>query len=397
MKRARTLLFVVLLSFSAVQADSFYSVYGLGVPQYLISAQASGMGGAGLGVQQYLSYNSMNPAAVYLNDLTTIAASFQAEITDNIIGENSVTTRQGNAAGFQFGFPMYKNRMAILASIKPLVRSQMTVDYAEATDDYNVQRIINTTGGITAASLGLNYRLLPSLTVGGMFNFNFGAYNEVWKTEFDDDTYLNASDNISSHVWGPGAELGIHFKPLSMLSFGAMIKTASNLTIETRKTSGGGVKMDPIDQKALYPTSFGGGLALDWKKILIAADVYTQLWDNYEIDGQKDATMTNYLRFGGGVQYRASDDYLAKYHERVVLRLGASYAQLPFIDPNGEQVTEMLFSGGAGFPFSRNTGRIDMAIEYGKRSSSDAFLYSEKIFRISASVTMAEKWFQRIY
>ncbi len=355
------------------------------------------MGGAGLGVQQFLSYNSMNPAAVYLNNLTTISASFQAEISNNTIGNDNVTSRQGNAAGFQFGFPMYKDKMAVLASVKPLVKSQMTVDFAEQTEDYDVQRTISATGGITAASLGLNYKILPALTIGGLFNFNFGAYNEEWKTEFDNDTYMNASDNIDTHVWGAGAELGLLYKPVNFLSVGAMMRSSSELTVETIKTTGGGVTMTPIEQAALYPTSIGGGIGFDLDKFLIAADVYSQLWENYEIDGNRDESMANYLRIGGGVQFRGSDDHLAKYYQRVLVRLGASYATLPFLDENGDQVTEMYFSGGAGFPFNQNAGRIDVALEYGKRSSSDAFPYSENIIRISASVTMAEKWFQRIY
>jgi hypothetical protein len=391
------ILVILLMSFTTTQADSYYSVYGLGIPQYLVSSQSAGMGGAGLGVQQYLSYNSMNPAAVYLNNLTTISASFQAEISTNTIANEDVTTRQGNAAGFQFGIPMYKDKMAVLVSVKPLVKSQMTVDFAEQTEEFDLQRTISASGGITAASIGMNYKVLPSLTLGGLFNFNFGAYNEVWKTEFDNDTYLNTSDNIRTHVWGTGAELGLHFKPLKILSVGAMMKSSSNLSVETRKTTGGGVRLTPIEQTALYPTSVGGGIGVDLNKFLIAADIYTQLWKNYEIDGVKDESMANYLRIGGGLQFRGSDDYLAKYYQRVVLRLGMSYANLPFIDATGEQVTEMYFSGGAGFPFNNNAGRIDVALEYGKRSSSDAFPYSENIIRISASVTMAEKWFQRIY
>lgn len=392
-----SILLILLSAVTITQADSFYSVYGLGVPQYLVSSQAAGMGGAGIGVQQFLSYNSVNPAAVYLNDLTTISASFQAELADNTVADDHVKTRQGNAAGFQFGFPMYKNKVAVLASVKPLVKSQMTVDFAEQTESYDLLRTISATGGITAAAIGMNYTVLPSLTVGGMFNFNFGAYTEIWKTEFDNDTYLNTSDKIDTHVWGTGAELGLLYKPLPFLSLGGTIKTSSNLNIETVKTTGGGIKLSPIEQKALYPTSIGGGVGVELKKFLIAADVYTQLWDNYEIDGVKDASMANYLRFGGGVQFRGSEEYVAKYYERVVLRVGASYAQLPFIDANGDQVTEAYISGGAGFPFNKNAGRIDVALEYGQRSSTDAFPYSEKLIRISASVTMAEKWFQRIY
>ena len=391
------ILLFVFLFFASAQSDSFYSAYGLGIPQYLISSQSAGMGGAGIGVQQRLAYNSINPAAVYLDGLTTISASYQGEIMDNTISGSTVTTRQGNAAGFQFAFPMYKNRLAILASLKPLVKSQLTVDFTQETEDYTMVRTITNSGGLSAAAIGLNYAILPGVFVGGLFNFNFGAYNETWKTEFDNETFLGGTDDISSHLWGAGAELGVLIKPLRFLSIGGVYKTSSELNIETKIVSGGGNESAPVEQTALYPTSLGLGVAFDFGKILIAGDFYSQLWDNYEVDGKKSEIMTNYIRTGAGIEFVGSREPLAAYYNRIAYRIGASYAQLPILDVHGDAVTEMFVSGGLGFPFNKNAGRVDVAVEYGERRSTDAYPYSERLIRISASVTMAEKWFQQLY
>lgn len=400
MKLAIKITFISLLAGALNQpaiADSFYSAFGLGVPQYYVSSQAVGMGGAGIGVGQYLSINSLNPAAVRLKGFTMISASFRGEIADNTVSGSTVTTRQGNAAGFQFAIPMYKNRVAVIASLKPLVKSQLTVDFEEVGDDFDLLRTINTSGGISAASLGLNYAVLPGVFIAGLFNFNFGAFNEMWKTDFDNDSYRSTQDDITSHLWGTGAELGLLIRPFGFFSIGGVVKASSKLNIETTKMSSSGAELTPIEQTATYPLAVGAGFSFDFTKVLIAGDIYTQRWESYAVDGQKSDRMTNYTRVGAGIEFVRSKDYLSSYFKRVLFRLGASYAQLPFLDTNGDAATEMFMTGGLGFPFNKNAGRIDLALEVGERSSTEAYPYSESLIRVSASITMAEKWFQRLY
>ncbi len=392
------LAFSMLLFLSgALKADSFYSAFGLGVPHYFVSPQAGGMGGAGMAVQQYLSVNEMNPAALDLKGFTMISVSFQGEIIDNTVSEETVQTRQGGASGFRFVVPIKKNRIALILGLKPLVKSEMTVDFNKQYDDFTMLRTIGTSGGLTAASIGLKYSLFRWLHVGGVFNFNFGAYNETWKTEFNDDTYLNTTDDISSHLWGTGAELGLIYRPFRFLSFAGIVRTFADLHIETTITPGNGISLSPINQTALYPLAYGVGAAIDFDKLLLAGDLYTQRWESYLLDGEPSSLLTNYYRASVGLEVVMSKDFLAKYSKRISYRLGASVAQLPFLDTEGEAVLELLGTFGLGLPFNRNLGRVDLAVEIGKRFSADAYPYSERLIRVSASVTSAEKWFQRLY
>ncbi len=390
-------LFMLLFLSIAARADSFYSAFGLGVPHYFVSPQAGGMGGAGMAVQQYLSLNEMNPAALDLKGYTMISVSFQGEITDNTVSNETVQTRQGGASGFRFVIPIKKNRIAFILGLRPLVKSEMAVDFERKYDDFDMLRTIGTSGGLTAASVGLKYSLFRWLHVGGVFNFNFGAYNETWKTEFNDETYLNTTDDISSHIWGTGAELGIIYRPFRFMSFAGVVRTQSDLHIATTITPGSGIPMSPITQTALYPLAYGLGAALDFNKVLFAADLYTQRWKSYLLDGEPSSLLTNYYRASAGMEIVRSKDFLASYTKRIAVRLGASVAQLPFLDTENEPVIEMLGTFGLGLPFNKNLGRLDLAVEVGKRFSSAAYPYSERLVRVSASVTSAEKWFQRLY
>lgn len=389
-------LFVLAAFFNTAFADSFYSTQGLGLPHYYVSPQAAGMGHTGIGVRQYLAMNEMNPAALDLKEYTMVSVSFQGEIIDNTVADETVNTRQANASGFRFAMPILQRRLAVVASLKPLVRSRTLMRFDEEYDEFAMTRTANANGGVTSASLGAEYAIMPGLRVGAMFDFNFGAYTEVWETEFDDENYLDSKEDITSHLYGTGLQLGVLFTPFPFLSIGGIYKSGSSLTVETTTTTGAGVTLDPMNQNAQYPTSIGGGVSVELTKWLFAADAYTQLWGNYTVDGFS-GSVKNYYRFSAGMEYVDSKDFLDSYVRRIAYRIGASYAKLPFVDTQGVQASEMFASVGFGFPFNRNLGRIDIAIEYGERWSAEAYPYSEELLRISASVTSAEKWFQRLY
>ena len=387
----------LLLLSGPVKADSYYSTFGLGMPHYYVSPQSVGMGGAGMAVQQYLSLNEMNPAGLDLKGFTMISASFQGEMINSTVSGQTAQTRQGRATGFRFVIPLKKNRIAFIAGLRPLAKSEMTVEFDQNYDDLTVQRHIGTSGGLSAGSIGLKYSISSRLHVGALFDFNFGAYNEKWSTDFDDDTYIDTNDDISSHLWGTGAELGVIYKPLPVFSLAGVLRTRSDLHIETTITPGSGIKQPAIVQSALYPLAFGIGAALDLPTLLVAADFYQQNWQDYHLDSRQAGNLANYTRISAGVEYVGSKDYLVGYTKRIAFRIGGSWAQLPFNDAFGNGVKELLGTAGFGFPFNKNLGRIDVSLEAGKRFSSDSASYSEDLFRITASVTSAEKWFRRIF
>ena len=350
-----------------------------------------------MAVQQYLSLNEMNPAGLDLKGFTMISASFQGEIVNNTVSGETAQTRQGRASGFRFVVPIIKTKLALLAGLKPLTKAEMAIEFDQQIDDLTMMRSIGASGGLSAASIGLKYSITEKLHVGGVFNFNFGSFHESWATEFDDESYKDAKDDISSHMWGTGAEVGLIYNPIAFVSLAGIVRTGSNMHIETTITPGSGIALEPITQSASYPLAFGVGSAIDFTKVLIAADYYVQKWQDYRLDGKSLSMLKDYSRMSVGIEYIDSKDFLSSYHRRIAFRIGGSWAQLPLYDQLGDPVQELLGTVGFGFPFNKNLGRIDIALEAGKRYSTDAFPYSEQIMRISACVTSAERWFQRVF
>jgi len=420
MKRIFSILIISILLLSLPTfADSYYSTFGLGVPIYHVSPQAAGMGGAGIGVRQYLALNEMNPAAINLkypaspgsgaDNVYMTMASLNAtyEAITNSYKDDETHTRSGNASGLQFAVPLYRNRFSFQASLKPHVSSGYLfgAQYDGVLEDSGFYRSVKGSGGITAASIGLQYAPFSWLSVGGLFVHYFGTFQETWKIDFDEDFYRDTRDEIYTHIYGNSYHLGLAVHPAPGLTLGAMYKPEfalnGNSDIEAGILTGisnpSSYDISFGTQDITYPMTLGTGISYAIPRFLFAADYYMQQWSAYAVDGIQRHPMNDYYRISGGVEYVSSRDAVSKYYERIFLRAGAYFAQLPFQDIAGEPVTEMFATFGMGFPFHFNRGRIDFSIEVGQRHGSSADPYKENIIRITGSATGAERWFQRLF
>ncbi|MDZ7722951.1 MAG: hypothetical protein U5R06_09160 [candidate division KSB1 bacterium] len=379
-----------------VHADSYYSSFGLGMPEYSVSVASAGRGGAGIAVREPHSLNLMNPATLQLDGLTTIALSVDYQVVNNQFDQKSAYTRNGNAAGFAFAVPV-SQYFGAFVGLKPLASSKYMVSYEIKDELASYQREVTGKGGLTAANAGFQIQALKWLSLSAVANFNFGTFSEIWETRFDEDLYLNSSDDISSHIYGLAYNLGLYMEPWTSLAVGLTYSSASKLSIENQIIPGTGVALDISEQNCRYPQSFAAGVAVPLKTLTFAADAYYQLWSNYSINGNKNQEMTDFWRISAGLEYLNTLDQTEPYYKRIDYRMGGHIAQLPFLDPNGNAVSEMFVSAGLGFPFHSNMGRLDLAVQYGTRYESLSDGYQETIYRLVGSITSSEKWFQRLF
>ena len=394
MKMKFILLTLVLMA-STTLADSFYSSMGLGLPHYFVSPKAQGMGGAGLALIDRFALNALNPGALNIGNVTSVSVDMRYELIENRLGDERVNTMQGNAAGFRFVVPL-KAYLKLITQLRPLTGSRYIFIEEQQVDQLIAfNRSVRGSGGMSAAGLGLQFVATPWLAFGAIANFNFGSFNEEWKTEFSEPGFETASDKINSHLWGGEYQFGLLIKPLKPLALGLVYFTGSELKVDSQIEFGTQVKTREKRAKVIYPNAVGVGLSLDISKLTLAADLFTQFWSHYEIDGRPVKGANDYVRIGAGLEYLDSMDPLVSYTRRVSYRLGGYIAQLPFSEVSGQKVEEKFLSLGLGLPFYGNRGRIDLAIEIGRRSSQAAGLYEDTVFRLTGSVTGTELWFQR--
>ncbi len=377
----------------SVYGDSYYSSIGMGMPHYFVSPKAVGMGGAGLGVMDRFALNSMNPAAVFVQGKTTVSLDSYMEMVESKYNDQNSVTRNGNPSGFHFYVPLH-SRVTFLAGLKALTRAKYNLEIDGQTDYVEYTRFVRGSGGVSAGVLGLQYLITKNLVLGANAKFDFGSFNEEWKTEFSEDAYTDAADELTSHLWGAGFELGMYLLPADWFSLGIIYHSKSKLNVEDNITLGSALVTDIVESSVNYPQALGIGTSVSMSKVQLAFDVYTQFWDQFELDGIVTKEFNNYTRIGGGMEYRDSHSYLDAYHRRIAYRLGGYFSQLPYTDVDGSTVNELFATAGLGFPFFGGTGQLDFALEYGKRSGNNVG-YSENVLRFSASFSGSELWFQR--
>ena len=392
----KTITFFILLFSSSMllHADSYYSSIGLGTPHYFVSPKAAGMGGAGISVVDQFAVNTLNPAALNVGRITTVSVDMKYEIIENNLDNYKINTLQGNAAGFHFIVPL-KSSLKLITGFKPLTDSRYILSEDSETEYAEFSRLVRGSGGLNAASLGLQYIINDWIAVGALANFNFGSFNEEWKTEFFEPGYETISDKLNSHLWGGGYQFGLLLRPHKRIGIGLSYQSSSDLKVDTQTEVGTLIKSQGERININYPQSFGIGASYLTDKLLFAIDFYTQFWSDYSISGQKLDEYNDYSRVGGGIEYQDTRDPFAKYIRRISLRFGAYMTDMPFVDVSGNRVKEKFITVGFGFPFLANRGRVDISAEYGKRDAGTASGYNENIIRISGSVTGGELWFQR--
>ncbi len=375
-------------------ADSYYSTIGLGLPKYYVSQKAVGMGGAGIGVSETLTLNALNPAANDIRGITSLSVQFEYEFVNSQSDVGKTNTLNGNASGLQFMFPL-KKYLTFISMVRSLTSSRYMLNTVQYSDSARYTRTIEGNGGLSAVALGVQYKYKDLVSVAGLINYNFGSINEIWKLEFDDSEYQDSKDSYNSHLSSVSYDLGLLVKPGRRWSVGLLYRTGCDLDQRTDVQLGTGYAKKYPNGKISWPSALGAGFSFSLAKMLIAVDYFSQSWSNYQVDGIKRNDFKNYWRLGGGLEYLDSSRPTDRYSRRVAYRLGAYYAQLPFSYSSGNAVDEVFITAGLSLPFSMNNGRVDMALEAGKRGNTTVFPYQENILRFSISVMGGERWFMR--
>lgn len=380
-----------------VFADSYYSSIGLGLPKYLVTTKAAGMGGAGIAVLDRLALNSLNPAAINIQGMTTLGVNMEYEMAHNESGLGSANTRYGNAMGMQFIVPV-KKELLFMTMLRPLTGSRYTLSFASTDTALAYTRTLNGNGGVSSAALGLQYNYRGWLAVAAMADLHFGAFNEKWDYDFVDAEFRDGTDEFNSHLYGVGYDLSAWWRINERFAVGGLYRSGSRLNMETSVDLANGVKISADSNKIDidYPAALGFGAALTLKKWLFAADFYRQGWEKYRLDGAAGG-LKPYTRLSAGIEYRDSRTALDRYRRRIGWRLGGYYAELPFANGAGETVHETFLTLGVGLPFPVTVGQVDLAVEVGRRGDVERFMYKDTIIRISGSLVGSERWFQRRY
>lgn len=385
---------VVLVLVTAVpaQAQSLFSTRGLGVPLLPLDARARALGGIGVGLLG-LNTSLVNPADVAGLSWRGVAAVVQPWSGSAELGDES-----GDIDGTRF--PLIRLLLPVSSRTVLSLGFGSTLEQSWAVeidgfqqlgpDSVPTQDLIESSGGISQISLGISYALSSAFAVGVSGGIYTGNLERTITRTFADST-ITADPFFERLRWdysGPQASVGVRIDPAPFLRLGTSLSVSPDLDVDA--TEG-----DAEDGEAKLPLKLTTGASgyLSPELLLAIGAEYASLDDGAVFEfADSVAQQRSTWRFGGGLEWEG-----ARSGDRVFpIRLGASWAQLPYFDLGEEPATEWSGSLGVGFRLaSDQTGPravADATFERGRRAGLESELnpggLSESFWRFTFSLAL---------
>lgn len=379
---------------SPIQAGSFYSSRGVGILRYFVSGPAAGMGGVGLAITSPMTINFLNPATLVTVPVTNLSANFLHENVgiSGVTGDARISDT--NIAGFQFVIPIQRN----LANIALGVSQYSTIEYnfqADGENDGNpFKESVSGEGGINTGFFSLALRPVGNLYFGVSGLFYFGRLRNIWRVDYESSDLKDTNDEVSDTFTAGNFRVGVLYRITQNWNVAAVVTPPVTIDATREIDTKFSDFTDLPDNDIKIPVAFGFGTAYKFEdKLTVGMDVYVERWSQSNFQNQ--GIVNDSKRVGFGVEYLSGSSPQSGYLSRVAYRAGFYYRDLGLEDPVGHKVTEIFGSIGLGLPIRWKAGRIDLALEGGRRGSLNSNPVRETVIRVTGTVSLGERWFYR--
>jgi hypothetical protein len=407
-----TILLMLVPSVMYAQFDknggSIYSLFGLGELNYSASGRTDGMGIMGIGL--YGDYtNTQNPAAWSRIQSTIFTTRFNMENIRSTDGISTAKRTYGNFEGFNLSIPLNKGNGWIFDLG---INNYSIVNYdskfeGQTSSGENYTQSYSGNGGLYRLSIGFSYLVFRYFSFGAQFNYAFGNINKNLNIDFANGLLFDTKNSSSNTITGFYFNTGLVFhgfgklfksKKLDNLTLGAFVSTPSKFDSElTGRFNRSVSNTDTVNitkGKLDIPLSFGIGLSNEFNdRLVLAADIFMQQWDNYKYYGTHPDEIKNSMKLGLGMEYTPSKKPEDAFFSRVSYRLGASYTA-DYLRINGQDINILGLSAGLSLPITRYNS-LDLFFKYNIRGKDTDGLIKDEVFRFGASVKLGELWFLR--
>ena len=393
---------------SRVQSQTIVSPYsgnGLGELIYAGMPHHLGMGEVGIATPTYWQINSVNPALLVNNLLTTFQVGFQADFR-NFRATN--TNGSDETAGLRYlniTFPISRGRWTSNVALLPY--STVNYEFFNQSDIAGIEdtQSLNTfrgEGGITRFDWSNGVRISKSFSLGLRTSYIFGSIRNFAETSVAGDDALfvvlyNDEVSYSDFTFQFGAFYAYEISETRALNFGLTYNVGTVLEgtrdeTFTREASGTQVQSQEIntDQNADFdlPTTLGVGLSYQVvNKLLLGLDIERDFGGTYGAD----PSFRERLKIGVGTEFTPDYSNVRNYWSRVNYRAGVNFEQVPYVI-NGREINNFGLSAGMSLPIS-GASSFDTAFKFGWRGTTEDNLIRENYFQIVLGVTINDRWF----
>jgi hypothetical protein len=364
MRRLALLVLAVALPGALAAQSSQFGVRGLGIPLRPLSPRATATGGA---FGSFDPESSLNPASIagtlQFTSLFTTAQNFRSSL--NPFGRSA--GRDNRFPQMLVAGPVGGTSLAVAVSLSGYTDRNFSLGTSDSIDlrgsRVAVFDTLSSRGGLSDLRLATGWRAAPWLHLGLGLHAITGTNRIESRRVFGDSSYIQAVERLELSYLGVGVSAGALIRPARGLTLGATVRTDGHLKVDRDTT-----RIARTD----LPNAFSVGLR--WEPSLrtaLAVAYQGTRWGAADTDlreqggiGAEDA-----YHLSAGVELLRD----AKNPGHRPIRLGGSYATLPFPLRVGKQAHEFGLSVGTGLRFTGGRGGVDLALQQLWRSDGDGF------------------------
>lgn len=412
-KNSIALLAALLCAFWAQAQISFspYSVFGIGDIQSRAMAHQSSMGDVGIGTPSFYHINSMNPALLTYNKLTSFDIALQGESRTSSSSVDSQTNTSGGFKYLSFAFPIIYNRMTTNIGARPYsVVNYNFLTSGTVNGNPNTSTVIERygEGGLTEFYWSNGIKVAGNLSLGVRASFVFGYMEDQNQLTLESDSLLSQvpigtyeKTNYKGITYGFGAAYTFDLGESKTITVGAIYDFAHDLKGErlTQQVNGG-VDGDILEDRTFdsrfkLPAEYGIGVSYEYQnRIVIGLDASRAEWKSDASFSDLSAQEYRQIyKAGLGVELIPKYNDVDSYFKRVRYRFGVNYEELPYLSA-GNKLTDIGINFGWSLPV-KAVSSLNMTFKYGRRGTKDDGLVRESYVRFILGMTLNDRWFIR--
>lgn len=394
MNTSRILLLSLFISFSLNNSaqnstNSPSSMFGIGDITVGEAGKYVGMGGVGIALRSDNFLNGLNPSALTAMD----SAKFVYEAGANLSFENYTTRGRrsssvnGNIRNLGVGFRVMPSWYAA-AGLAPLssMGYAITVDQPVEGTTGTISSLFEGNGGLSKVylsnaikvsknfSLGLNLSYIMGSTTQSEVQGNTSIKDISYKKAFYADFGLQYNIALNKK-WNMnlGGVYG-YKQQLSLNNDRTVINSSSNETLTE--------KLHPKSQ--FLPQYFGGGIAVNNKRLTLSADYKFTQW-SVMVSDNSSISYCDQHALNIGADLLSGESFTNPWHFMVGAGVSNSYVVLKNKKPMNYHV-----SAGLGIPVM--TGNlVSFGVKYENQAEAGSSVQKNQMFSIFLNLTFAER------
>jgi hypothetical protein len=396
--------------------NSPYSAYGMGdLKGRNVNIVQQAMGGLSIGYSnsKYINPNNAASYAVFDSMYFIFETGIKGQLSNL---SNQYNTEQSSSFTLSYllmGFPVtkwWRSSLGILPYSEIGYNINITIDMSE----YNFGDIINNLEGdgrFNQFYWGNGFKITDNLRAGVNTNVLFGNASFSQLIYFPDSMFIfntrtTREYNLADFIFDFGVQYDLHLKNENKITFGAIYQPKFNVNTkrtEMSKTLSGGYDDVDYDKDTLYynpkvkgkvviPFKVGAGFTFYKEDIwMIGLDYEFQNWKNFSVYDVSDSINNSWvIRIGGFISPEHTT--LSPLYKKIIYRFGAHYG-LTYLMLNGHQLDEFGVSFGTTFPIRKSRSTFSMALEYGKRGTTNYGLLRENFINFTFGLSIDHMWF----